>query len=66
MSCGIETEGSRQQSRHRKRKYAAVAPAKRAAQSKAVRMIVSNVRQKIEEKYPQTRQWRAYWTSAGP
>jgi hypothetical protein len=29
---------------------------KRAAQSKVVRMMVSNVGQKIEEKYPQTRQ----------
>lgn len=29
---------------------------KRAAQSKVVRMIVSNVGQKVEEKYPQTRQ----------
>ena len=28
---------------------------KRAAQSKVVRMIVSNVGQKIEEKYPETR-----------
>jgi site-specific recombinase XerD len=29
---------------------------KRAAQSKVVRMIVSNVGQKVEVKYPQTRQ----------
>ena len=29
---------------------------KLAAQSKVVRMIVSNVGQKVEEKYPETRQ----------
>ena len=29
---------------------------KRAAQSKVVRMMVSDVGQKVEEKYPQTRQ----------
>ncbi len=34
----------------------AVTSNKRAAQSKVVRMIVSNVGQKVEEKYPQTRQ----------
>ena len=39
---------------------------KRAAQSKVVRMMVSDVGQKREEKYPQTTQWRAYWTFIGP
>jgi integrase len=34
----------------------AVSSNKRAAQSKVVRMIVSNVGQKVEEKYPQTGQ----------
>jgi len=39
---------------------------KRAAQGKVVRMMVSDVGQKRDRKYPQTVQERAYWTLIGP
>ena len=29
-------------------------------------MIMSNIGQKVKEKYPQTKQWQTYWTSIGP
>jgi len=44
----------------------AVTSNKRAAQSKVVRMMVSDVGQKRDRKYPQTVQERAYWTLIGP